>query len=101
LLVNGTLPSAVPLNLDLYANLYGCESKHMPSISYVRHCRTLVQIVGDGIIGINYAGNPNWKQCFFDATTRRHIPFQVVIIGLMSDGKLDPVIVSPHIFHGR
>ena len=42
--------------------------------------------------------NPNWKQIVFDATMRRQVPFQAVIIGLVSDETLDPVIVSSCIF---
>ena len=44
------------------------------------------------------ASYPDWVQIFFNATTRRQIPFLAVIISLMGDGDdastLDPVIVS-------
>jgi hypothetical protein len=38
---------------------------------------------------------PNWAEIFFDATTRRQVPFSAVVISLMGDGPktIDPVIV--------
>ena len=99
LLVNGTPPSAVPLNLKtLYETLYGCDPVHTPSVSYVRYCRVLIQVIGDTITALKLGAADNWKQIFFDATTRRQVPFQAVIVALMTDGKLDPVIVSSCIF---
>ena len=63
LLVNGMPPSAIPLNLEtLYKTLHGFEPKHKPSISYVCHCRTLIQIVGKTVTDIQLTGNPNLKQ---------------------------------------
>ena len=35
-----------------------------------------------------------WHQLFTDGTSRRQTEFQNLIIGLMEDGKLDPVVVS-------
>jgi hypothetical protein len=39
---------------------------------------------------------PNWAEIFFDATTRRQVPFSAVIISLMRDGpeSIYPIIVS-------
>ena len=99
LLVNGTPPSAIPLNLQtLYETLYGVEPVHTPSLAHVRHCRVLIQIIGETISALKLASKDNWKQIFFDATTRRQVPFQALIIALMSDGKLDPIVVSSCIF---
>jgi hypothetical protein len=38
----------------------------------------------------------NWAEIFFDATTRRQVPFSAVVISLMGDTpeSIDPVIVS-------
>ena len=38
----------------------------------------------------------NWTEIFFDATTRRQVPFSAVVISLMGDTpeSIDPVIVS-------
>ena len=42
------------------------------------------------------AACPNWAEIFFDATTRRQVPFSAVVISLMGDGPetIDPIIVS-------
>jgi hypothetical protein len=58
----------------------------------------LIQVIGDTITALKLGAADNWKQIFFDATTRRQVPFQAVIVALMTDGKLDPVIVSSCIF---
>jgi len=58
----------------------------------------LIQIIDKTITASKLAYGDNWKQIFFDATTQRQLPFQALIIGLISDGVLDPVIVSSCIF---
>lgn len=99
LLVNGTPPSAIPSTIGtLYETFYGEEPDEWPSVNFVRQCRITVQIVGETITAMKLAGVDNWKEITFDATTRRQIPFQAVVIGLMTDGILDPVVVSSCIF---
>jgi len=99
LLVSGTPPTSIPSNIEiLYETLYSASPKSLPSVSFVRSCRTIVQVLGETISAYKLAKDDNWKQIFFDATTRRQVPFQAVIIGLMSSDKLDPVIVSSCIF---
>ena len=44
MLVNGTPPSAVPANIQsLCAILNGAEAEELPSIDFVRKCRTVVE----------------------------------------------------------
>ena len=97
LLVNGSPPSSIPSSiLTLFAALYGEEPKKIPSLNYVRQCRVLVQVIGETITAMKLAACPNWAEIFFDATTRRQVPFSAVVISLMGDGPetIDPVIVS-------
>ena len=97
--MSGTPPTSIPSNIEiLYETLYSASPKSLPSVSFVRSCRTIVQVLGETILAYKLAKDDNWKQIFFDATTRRQVPFQAVIIGLMSSDKLDPVIVSSCIF---
>jgi hypothetical protein len=96
LLVNGSSPSAIPSSImTLLAALYGEEPKKIPSLNYVRQCRVLVQIISETITAMKLAACPNWAEIFFDATTRRQVPFSAVVISLMGDGPntIDPVIV--------
>lgn len=97
LLVHGTPPSAIPSNIaTLYATFTCEEPEELPSVNYVRQCRVLIQIIGETITAMKLAACPDWMQIFFDATTRRQIPFSAVIISLMGDepGSFDPIIVS-------
>ena len=97
LLVNGSPPSAIPSNIGtLFATLYGEEPTNIPSLNYVRQCRVLVQIVSETITAMKLSVCPNWAEIFFDATTRRQVPFSAVVISLMGDTpeSIDPVIVS-------
>ena len=99
LLVSGTPPAAIPSSIgSLYETFYGEAPDELPSVNFVRQCRITVQIVGETITAMKLAGVDNWKEIVFDATTRRQVPFQAVVIGLMTDGVLDPVIVSSCIF---
>ena len=99
LLVNGTPPSAIPSNIGtLYETFNGKEPEELPSVGFVRQCRVIVQNIGETITAIKLAGADNWKQITFDATTRRQISFTAVVISLMSDGVLDPVVVSSCVF---
>ena len=97
LLVNGSPPSAIPSTIGtLFAALYGEEPKHIPLVNYVRQCRVLVQIVSETITAMKLAVCTTWAEIFFDATTRRQVPFSAVVISLMGDTpeSIDPVIVS-------
>jgi hypothetical protein len=97
LLIHGTPPSAIPSSIGtLFVALTGEEPKELPSVNYVRQCRVLIQIIGETITAMKLAACPDWRQIFFDGTTRRQIPFSAVIITLMGDepGSFDPIIVS-------
>ena len=97
LLIHGTPPSAIPSSIGtLFVALTGEEPKELPSVNYVRQCRVLIQIIGETITAMKLAACPDWRQIFFDGTTRRQIPFSAVIITLMGDepGLFDPTIVS-------
>ena len=56
----------------------------------------LVQIISEMITAMKLAACPHWAEIFFDATTRRQVPFSAVVISLMGDDPetIDPLIVS-------
>jgi hypothetical protein len=100
LLVNGLPPLAIPSSImTLFAALYGEEPKKIPSLNYVRQCWVLVPIISETITAMKLAVCPNWAEIFFDATTRRQVPFSAVIISLMGDGPdtIDPIIVLSYV----
>ena len=100
LLVAGVPPSAVPQSITIvYETIYDKTPDELPSLSFVRRCRTVIQVVGETIAAIKLAEAPEYGQLFYDATTRRHIPFQCVLVGLLgADMKLDVVCLSSSIF---
>ena len=101
LIVNSTPPSAVPANIrSVYETLYGKPLAELPpSVSYVRSCRVIVEVIGETTTAIKLARAATWDQLWTDATTRQQIPFTAVIIGLIGDDDtIDPVVVSSCIF---
>jgi len=95
LLANGTPPSAIPANIQTTsAALTGAEATELPSIIFLRQCRTLLQTLNETLSSLRLGNADTWHQLFTDGTTRRQIAFQNLVIALMVDGKLDPVIVS-------
>ena len=100
LLVNGTTPSAIPKNLvSMYTTLYGEKPKEWPCDNYVRGCRVIVQVIAETIAAFKIASADKYAQLWTDATSRRQISFQAMIVGIMGEGnKIDPVVLSSCIF---
>ena len=100
LLVNGTPPVTVRENIrTMYWTLYNKAPEDLPSVSFIRDCRTKVEVIGETITSIKLARAPTWDQLWTDATTRRQIPFTALIIGMLGDdAKIDPIVVSSCIF---
>jgi len=100
LLVNGTTPSAVPTAMQtMYHMLTGENPDELPSVSFVRSCRVVVEVIGETIATIKLADAPTWNQLWTDGTTRWQIPFTALVIGLMGeDEDIDPIVVSSCIF---
>ena len=100
MLSNGAPPSAIPGLIKITMETFtGEEVKTLPSIRYVRHCRLIVQILGETMAAIKLGREKCWQQLFTDGTTRRQISFQNVVIGLMGESNsVNPVVVSSCIF---
>jgi hypothetical protein len=79
--------------------LTGDTPDELPSASFVRSCRVVVEVIGETIIAMKLADAPTWNQLWTNGTTRRHIPFTALVIGLMGeDEDIDPVVVLSCIF---
>ena len=51
------------------------------------------------MVDLKLAKAVKWNKLFTDATSRRQISFQYLLVGIMDDnGMIDPVVVSPCIF---
>ena len=84
----------------MYETLYGKPlDEPPPSISYVRSCRVIVEVIGETITAIKLTRAATWNQLWTNTTTRRQIPFTAVIVGLIEDDDtIDPVVVLSCIF---
>jgi hypothetical protein len=96
LLINGTEPATVPINIQtIYETLYNEEPVELPSVNFVRKCRVVVEVMCESMAVIKVTSSSEWGQLWTDATTRRQIPFTALIVGLIgNDGNLDPVVIS-------
>ena len=100
LLIIDIPPRAIPRSIyTLYETLTGVDPTEVPSVSFIRRCHTVVQVVGETIAAWKLVDADSWRQIFTDATSCRQCAFQALVVGLMDeDGLLDPVIVSYCIF---
>ncbi len=98
--MNGTPPTAVPLAMQtMYQMWTGDTPDELPSVSFVRTCRVVVEVIGETIAAMKLADAPTWSQLWTDGTTRRQIPFTALVVGSMGDDEdIDPVVVSSCIF---
>ena len=83
-LANGTPPSSIPDNILSHLSIMNpdIKTKQVPSISYVRRCRTILRIVGETLASYRLAKAEDWEQLFTDGTSRRQSALQNLIIGI-------------------
>ena len=94
-LVNGTPPSAVPANLQSASAAFtGAEAKELPSVNFVRQCRTVCENLNLMFAGFRLGNARKWHEIFTDGTERRQVAMQNLVIGIMEDGGMDSVLVS-------
>jgi len=99
LLVHGTAPTAIPSNIQtLYTTLYGKAPEELPSVNYVRECRVVVEVMCETMAAIKLAESPDWGQLFTDGISRRQISFTVLIVRVISNGNINPIVISSCIF---
>ena len=100
LLVIGAPPATIPKSINtIYETLIGKSPDSVPGVDFVRKCRVVVQNIAETMAAIKLASADEWAQLSTDATTRRHLPFQCLIISLLGeDMNIIPVIVSSCIF---
>ena len=70
----------------------------LPSVSYVREWRTVLQILNDLLGAYKLGMNATWKQLCTDVTIRRKFGFQSLVIGLLTEKVFESVIASSCIF---
>ena len=97
--MNGTPPSAVPKNIQaMSAYFTGVETKELPTVDYVRKCRSVIENLNQVFAGMRLGNATTWHQIFTDWTRRRQIAFQNVVIGIMEGDDFDSVIASSCVY---
>ena len=96
LLVIGAPPSTIPKSIStIYETLYSDRPDETPSVSFVRQCRILLQIIGETVVAMKLTKAKVWDQLHMDATTRRHCSFNAIVVGIINDNlKMESVIMS-------
>ena len=96
LLVNGTPPSAVRLNIQsMNASMNGCDFSELPSINFVQECQVVLQNLKETLAALCLGKSEELFQLFTDGTSCRQIAMQNLVIALREENEqFDNVIVS-------
>ena len=70
----------------------------LPSVRYVRECRTVLKLLNDLLGAYKLGMNATWKQLCTNGTNRQQIGFQLLVIGLLNEKGFESVILSSCIF---
>jgi hypothetical protein len=86
-LVNGTPPSSVNDNIILHVRKFSPSTtiKELPSIWTIWRARTVLLVVCQCIATYRLAKADRWEQLFTDATGRRQVNFQNLVISIEED----------------
>ncbi len=71
LLINGTASTAVLSTIQsIYETLYDESTEELPSVSFVRECQVVVEIIGETMVAIKLGRAEFWDQLWTNLTTR-------------------------------
>jgi hypothetical protein len=86
-LVNGTPPSAVWSNIVLHVKTFSPSTTIKDTISYsiIKRARTVLLVVTQTLAAYRLAKADKWLQLFTDATSRRQVTFQNLVISIEED----------------
>ena len=86
-LVNGTPPSSVSANISAHVMKFSptTKIKELPSIWTIRRARSVLLVICQTLAAYRLAKAEKWEQLFTDATSRRQVTFQNLIISVEED----------------
>ena len=86
-LVNGTPPTAVADNIQMHVKKFSptTKIKALPSIWTIRRARTVLLVIVQTLAAYRLGKADKWVQLFTDATSRRQVTFQNLIISIEDD----------------
>ena len=86
-LVNGTPPSSVNDNIVAHVKTFSptTDIVDLPSIWTIRRARTVLLIICQTLAAYRLSKADKWEQLFTDATSRRQVSFQNLVISIEED----------------
>ncbi len=86
-LINGTPPSAVRANIQLHIQTFApfIDTVELPSLWTIRRARTVILVITQTLAAYRLAKADKWGQVFTDATSRRQVSFQNLLISIEED----------------
>ena len=94
MLVNGTPPASIAENMLTMSRLMSIEVSELPSDTFIRECRTYIQIVCTTLVAYQLGLAKIWGQLFSDGTSRKQISLQNLVLSFPKDGKFRSLILS-------
>lgn len=86
-LINGTPPSAIRANIQLHIETFApfIDTVELPSLWTIRRARTVILVICQTLAAYRLAKADKWGQLFTDATSRRQVTFQNLLISIEDD----------------
>ena len=96
MLVNGTRPSAVVKNLEC-AFRHACPHAtivELPNVDFVRKTRGVIRILTETLAACQLAKDKDWKQIWWDGTSRRTVALTTFAAGIKSSNSIKSMLLS-------
>ena len=86
-LLNGSTPRAVRENIQTHIDTFapGVKISELPSLWTIRRARTVLLVICQTLAAYRLAKADKWGQLFTDATSRRQVTFQNLLISIEED----------------
>ena len=86
-LVNGTPPSSINDNIIAHVKKFSPSTKieELPSIWTIRRARSVLLVIVQTLSAYRLGLADKWPQLFHDATSRRQVSFQNLVISIEED----------------
>ena len=105
LLVCGVPPASIPGVLFATAKATSAEGVliSVPSVRYCREARSILRVLTETLAAYRLGKAGSWEQLFVDGTSRRQVPLQTLLIGILNENdEVMPLMLSAaHILTGE
>ena len=96
MLVNGARPSAVSKNLESAFRLMFPHAKmlELPNVDCMRKTRGAIRIITECLAAYQLAKDPDWKQIWWDGTSRRTVSLTTFSAGIKKSNTIKAILLS-------